>query len=112
MAHLPPIIARQLTLKTAFSTNWPPHTHAEGGQVEPVLGRHKRDSFQDQSRAAQHSEHAKSPNPLFENHEINLLFLSLSAQRFGSAAGGLARLASGQSCENRAASLRAAQAAR
>jgi len=39
MAHLPPIIAKQLTLKTTFSANWPPRTHAEGGQVEPVLGK-------------------------------------------------------------------------
>ena len=33
LAHLPPIIARQLTLKTTFSAKWPPHTRAEGGQV-------------------------------------------------------------------------------
>jgi hypothetical protein len=38
-AHLPPVLARQLTLKTTFSTKWPPHTHAEGGQVKPMLGR-------------------------------------------------------------------------
>jgi hypothetical protein len=38
LAHLPPIIAKQLTLKTTFSTKWPPQTRAEGGQVEPVLG--------------------------------------------------------------------------
>jgi hypothetical protein len=38
LAHLPPIIARQLTLKTTFSAKWPPHPRAEGGQVEPVLG--------------------------------------------------------------------------
>lgn len=38
LAHLPPIIARQLTLKITFSTKWPLRTHAEGGQVEPVLG--------------------------------------------------------------------------
>jgi hypothetical protein len=38
LAHLPPIIARQLTLKTTFSIKWPPRTRAEGGQVEPVLG--------------------------------------------------------------------------
>jgi len=37
-AHLPPIIARQPTLKTTSSANWPPHPRAEGGQVEPVLG--------------------------------------------------------------------------
>jgi hypothetical protein len=37
MAHLPPIIARQLILKTTFSTKWPPRTHAEGGHVEAVL---------------------------------------------------------------------------
>jgi len=24
--------------KITFSTKWPPHPHAEGGQVEPVLG--------------------------------------------------------------------------
>jgi hypothetical protein len=24
--------------KITFSANWPPHTRAEGGQVEPVLG--------------------------------------------------------------------------
>jgi len=23
--------------KTTFSAKWPPHTYAEGGQVEPVL---------------------------------------------------------------------------
>ena len=38
LAHLPPIIARQLTLKITFSIEWPPRTRAEGGQVEPVLG--------------------------------------------------------------------------
>jgi hypothetical protein len=38
LAHLPPIIAKQLTLETTFSTKWPPRTRAEGGQVEPVLG--------------------------------------------------------------------------
>jgi hypothetical protein len=38
LAHLPPIIAKQLTLKTTFSTKWPPQTRPEGGQVEPVLG--------------------------------------------------------------------------
>jgi hypothetical protein len=38
VAHLQPIMARQLTLKTAFSGEWPPQNHAEGGQVEPVLG--------------------------------------------------------------------------
>ena len=38
VAHLPPDLARQLTLKTTFSTKWPPRTRAEGGQVEPVLG--------------------------------------------------------------------------
>jgi len=37
LAHLPPDLARQENLKTSFSTNWPPHTRAEGGQVEPVL---------------------------------------------------------------------------
>jgi len=37
LAHLPPDLARQENLKTTFSTNWPPHTRAEGGQVEPVL---------------------------------------------------------------------------
>jgi len=39
MAHLPPILARQLTLKAIFSTQWPPRPRAEGGQVELVLGR-------------------------------------------------------------------------
>jgi len=24
--------------KTTFSSKWPPHPRAEGGQVEPVLG--------------------------------------------------------------------------
>jgi len=38
LAHLPPVIAGQLTLETTFSTKWPPRTRAEGGQVEPVLG--------------------------------------------------------------------------
>lgn len=37
LAHLPPDLARQENLKTTFSTNWPPHTRAEGGQLEPVL---------------------------------------------------------------------------
>jgi hypothetical protein len=37
LAHLPPIIAKQLTLKITFSTKWPPPTDAGGGQVEPVL---------------------------------------------------------------------------
>jgi hypothetical protein len=39
LAHLPPIIARQLTLEITFSAKWPPRFRAEGGQVEPVLGR-------------------------------------------------------------------------
>jgi len=48
MAHLPPIIARQMTLEITFSTEWPPRTtpiaehpgaqHREGGQAEPVSG--------------------------------------------------------------------------
>ena len=38
LAHLPPIIARQLALTTTISGKWPPRTSAEGGQVEPVLG--------------------------------------------------------------------------
>ena len=37
MAHLPPIIASQPTLKATFSAKWPPQTRAGGGQVEPVL---------------------------------------------------------------------------
>jgi hypothetical protein len=32
------ILASQVTLKTTFSAKWPPHTRAEGGQVEPMLG--------------------------------------------------------------------------
>jgi len=39
LAHVPPIIARLQSLKTTFSTKWPPHPRAEGGQVEPVLAR-------------------------------------------------------------------------
>jgi hypothetical protein len=38
LAHLPPDLARRPTLKTTFSTKWPPRTYAESGQVEPVLG--------------------------------------------------------------------------
>jgi len=38
MAHLPPILARQESLKNTSSAKWPPRTHAEGGQVEPMLG--------------------------------------------------------------------------
>jgi len=38
MAHLPPVMARQEGLKTTFSAKEPPLYHAEGGQVEPVLG--------------------------------------------------------------------------
>jgi hypothetical protein len=38
LAHLPPILARPESLKTTFSTKWPPQTRAEGGQVEPVAG--------------------------------------------------------------------------
>jgi len=41
LAYLPPIIARQLALKTTLSTKWPPHTYAEGGQVEPMLASRK-----------------------------------------------------------------------
>jgi len=37
-AHLPPVLARRQSLKTTFSTKVPLCTHAEGGQVEPVLG--------------------------------------------------------------------------
>jgi hypothetical protein len=39
LVHLLPIITRQLTLRIIFSTQWPPHSRAEGGQVEPVLAR-------------------------------------------------------------------------
>jgi hypothetical protein len=38
LVYLPPIIARQLTLKDNFSAKWPPHTYAKGDHVEPVLG--------------------------------------------------------------------------
>jgi len=38
LAHLPPILAGQLTLEITFSAKWPPQTRAEGGQVKPVLG--------------------------------------------------------------------------
>jgi len=39
LAHLPPILAEQESLKITFSTKAPQHTHAEGGQVHAVLGR-------------------------------------------------------------------------
>jgi hypothetical protein len=39
MAHLPPDLESQVTLKTTLSAKWPPRTRAEGGQVEPVLER-------------------------------------------------------------------------
>jgi hypothetical protein len=42
LAHLPPVLARRQSLKTTFSTKVPLRTHAEGGQVEPVLGGHLR----------------------------------------------------------------------
>lgn len=38
LAHLPPIIARRQSLKNYFSGKVPLRTHAEGGQVQPVLG--------------------------------------------------------------------------
>jgi hypothetical protein len=38
-AHLPPVIAGQESVETAYSTKWPLRTHAEGGQVELMLGR-------------------------------------------------------------------------
>jgi hypothetical protein len=38
MAHLTPIMARRLTLKTTFSAKWLPRTHPESRPVEPVLG--------------------------------------------------------------------------
>jgi len=31
-------LAKRESPKTTFSAKWPPDTHAEGGQVEPVLG--------------------------------------------------------------------------
>jgi hypothetical protein len=39
MAHLPPVMARQLSHQAAKLAKWPPHPRAEGGQVEPVLAR-------------------------------------------------------------------------
>jgi hypothetical protein len=39
LAHLPLIIAKQLTLKIIVSPEWPPRTYTEGGQAEPVLCR-------------------------------------------------------------------------
>jgi hypothetical protein len=38
LAHLPPDLAKRLTLKIPFSTKWSPHPRTEGGHVEPVLG--------------------------------------------------------------------------
>jgi len=38
LAHLPPVLTRQEILKTTFTTKEPQHTHAGGGQVQPVLG--------------------------------------------------------------------------
>jgi hypothetical protein len=38
LAHLPPDLARQQSIKTTFSAKWPPHSRAEGGPVEPGLG--------------------------------------------------------------------------
>jgi hypothetical protein len=38
LAHLTPILARRQSAKITFSTQWPPHPRAEGGQVEPVFG--------------------------------------------------------------------------
>jgi hypothetical protein len=37
-AHLPPVIARQLSHQATKLAKMPLRTHAEGGQVEPVLG--------------------------------------------------------------------------
>jgi hypothetical protein len=38
LAHLPPMMANRQSIKTAFSAKVLLRTHAEGGQVEPVLG--------------------------------------------------------------------------
>jgi hypothetical protein len=38
MAHLPPVMARQLSHQAAKPAKKPLRTYAEGGQVEPVLG--------------------------------------------------------------------------
>jgi hypothetical protein len=40
LAHLPPVLAKQQIQKTNISYKVPLRTYAEGGQVEPVLGRH------------------------------------------------------------------------
>jgi len=37
-AHLPPMMARQLSHQATKLAKMPVHTHAEGGQVEPVTG--------------------------------------------------------------------------
>jgi hypothetical protein len=38
VAHLPPILARRQNLHGPNLSKLRQHTHAEGGQVEPVLG--------------------------------------------------------------------------
>ena len=40
MAHLPPTLARQERLKITFSAKMLVRAHAEGGQVQPVVGRY------------------------------------------------------------------------
>ena len=39
MAHLTADLNKVRLRKITFSAKWPPHPRAEGGQVEPVLGR-------------------------------------------------------------------------
>jgi len=38
LAHLPPFLARRQTYNSTIFCKVPLHTHAEGGQVEPMLG--------------------------------------------------------------------------
>jgi hypothetical protein len=45
MAHLPPGRARRQNHHSTKLTKVPLHTHAEGGQVEPVLGGKKHPGF-------------------------------------------------------------------
>jgi hypothetical protein len=49
MAHLPLVLARRLAHQSAKLAKVPLRTHAEGGQVEPVLGRTYLDNVHSQN---------------------------------------------------------------
>ena len=67
LAHLPPMMARQLSHQAKKLTKTPLRTHAEGGQVEPVVGSLSFTSSSNPTKRSQAS--AKDKNEEQEKHD-------------------------------------------